>query len=131
MNTLQIKRGDIYYVVLDSVVGSEQDGIRPSIIVQNDVGNLHSPTTQIIPMTTQMKKHHLPTHVIISQSCGMDESSMALAEQLRTVDKSRLGAFVGRINQAEQFAIDKAVAISVGLLPPTTPVATAAMEVAA
>ena len=115
MNSPQIKRGDIFYVDLSPAQGSEQDGYRPSIIAQNDVGNTHSPTTQIIPLTTQDKKRTLPTHVTISKLCGLETESTALVEQLRTVDKSRLGEYVGRITPAEQLAIDKAIAISVGL----------------
>jgi len=111
----QIKRGEIYYINLGDTVGSEQDGIRPCIIVQNDIGNLYSPTTQVIPLTTQSKKTHLPTHALISSTCGLNADSIALVEQLRTVDKSRLGAFVGCINKMEQIVIDKAIAISMGL----------------
>ena len=111
----QITRGDIYYTDLGKTIGSEQSGVRPSLIVQNDVGNRHSPTTQIVPLTTQRKKASLPTHVRISPACGLDTSSIALVEQLRTVDKSRLDAYIGRISPNEQIAIDKALTISVGL----------------
>ena len=114
--THQIKRGEIYYTDLDPTQGSEQDGYRPCLIVQNDRGNTHSPTTQIVPLTTQSKKSNLPTHVLISKSCGLDTSSIALVEQLRTVDKIRLGEYVGCIGAAEQAAIDKALLISVGVM---------------
>ena len=100
-----IKRGDIYYAHLDTVVGSEQSGDRPTVIVQNDLGNLHSPTVVIVPLTRKMKKNNLPTHVLISQSRGLGADSLALAEQIRTVDRSRLGSYVGRISAAEQAAI--------------------------
>ena len=110
-----IKRGDIYYAHLDPVVGSEQGGLRPSIIVQNQMGNLHSPTVVIIPLTRKMKKNNLPTHVLISRSRGLGADSIALAEQIRTVDRSRLGSYVGRISAAEQANIDKALMISIGL----------------
>ena len=111
----QITRGDIYYAVLDSAIGSEQDGIRPVLVAQNNIGNRHSPTTQIVPLTTQHKKSNLPTHVQISSVCGLDADSIALAEQLRTIDKSRLGRYVGRISADEQAAIDTALSVSLGL----------------
>ena len=111
----QIIRGNIYYADLGKTVGSEQSGVRPSLIVQNDVGNQHSPTTQIVPLTTQRKKPGLPTHVRISPACGLDTASIALIEQLRTVDKSRLDAYVGRISQSEQTAVNRALVISLGL----------------
>lgn len=113
--TNQIKRGDIFYAVLDPTVGSEQDGIRPVLIVQNDVGNQFSPTVIVAPLTTKTKKSNLPTHVLIPQSCGLDTDSIALAEQLRTIDKSRLGAYIGHIGTDKQAAIDKALAVSIGL----------------
>ena len=113
--TPEIKRGDIYYANLNPVVGSEQGDRRPCIVVQNDTGNHHSPTVVIVPLTGKAKKHYLPTHVVIPQSCGLETSSMALAEQLRTIDRSRLGSYVGRIGTSEQTAIDKAIAISLGL----------------
>jgi len=111
----QITRGDIYYADLGKTIGSEQSGVRPSLIVQNNAGNRHSPTTQIVPLTTQRKKSSLPTHVRISSACGLDTASIALIEQLRTVDKSRLDAYVGRISQSEQTAVNRALVISIGL----------------
>ena len=111
----KITRGNIYYADLGKTTGSEQSGVRPSVIVQNDVGNLHSPTTQIVPLTTQRKKPSLPTHVLISSACGLDTASIALIEQLRTIDKSRLDAYIGRISSNEQTAINKALVISFGL----------------
>jgi len=111
----QPTRGSIYYVDLAGAVGSEQDGVRPALIVQNDIGNTHSPTTQIVPLTTQHKKINQPTHTRISNACGLSANSIALAEQLRTIDRSRLRGYVGRIGGTEQTAIDKAIAISLGL----------------
>ena len=115
MNTSKIRRGDIYYADLDPAQGSEQGGLRPVLIVQNDTGNAHSPTTQTVPLTTQTQKGRLPTHVRISKACGLSADSIALVEQLRTLDKSRLDAYVGRIRAKEQSAIDKALSVSVGL----------------
>ena len=110
-----IKRGDIYYATLDPVVGSEQGDTRPCVVVQNAMGNLHSPTVVIVPLTRKMKKNHLPTHVLISQSRGLGADSLALTEQIRTIDRSRLGGYVGQISAVEQTAIDKALSICVGL----------------
>ena len=129
--THQIKRGEIYYVELGKTIGSEQSGVRPSLIVQNDVGNLHSPTTQIIPLTTQRKKVGQPTQVIISSVRGIDPSSTALAEQLRTIDKQRIDAYIGRISSVELIAIDKAMSISLGMDAPTPEGGVGALEVAA
>jgi len=111
----KIARGNIYYTDLGETVGSEQSGLRPSLIVQNDTGNLHSPTTQIVPLTTQRKKSSQPTHVCISSACGLDTASIALVEQLRTIDKSRLDAYIGRISANEQTAVNKALVISLDL----------------
>jgi len=112
---MNIKRGEIYYADLNPVVGSEQDGLRPCLVVQNDIGNTHSPTVIIMPLTTTIKKIHLPTHVLLPRACGLETDSLALAEQIRTLDKSRLGEFVGQVGESEQTAIDKALAISIGL----------------
>jgi len=111
----QIKRGEIYYTDLGETLGSEQDGYRPCIVIQNDIGNLHSPTVIIASLTTQNKKANIPTHVFISSACGLDNDSIALAEQIRTVDKNRLGAYVGCISETEQVTLDNALAISIGL----------------
>jgi mRNA interferase MazF len=107
-----IKRGEIYYANLDPVVGSEQGGTRPCLVVQNAVGNLHSPTVIVTPLTKTIKKTDLPTHVLLSQACGLEADSLALAEQIRTLDKSRLGDYIGRVDMT---AIDIALAISIGL----------------
>ena len=111
----RLLRGEIYYANLNPVVGSEQGGIRPVLIIQNDIGNTFSPTVVVAPLTRQTKKSRLPVHVRIPKSCGLDADSLALAEQLRTIDRSRLGNFVGRIGAYEQAVMDRALAISVGL----------------
>lgn len=109
----QIKRGEIYYVNLCPVVGSEQGGIRPVVILQNDKGNFHSTTTIIAPITGELDKPYLPTHVIF-KSDYMKKESMVLLEQIRTIDKSRLGRFVGTMNNKTMKRIDKAILISLG-----------------
>ena len=129
--TRMIKRGEIYYVELGKTIGSEQSGLRPSLIVRNDVGNLHSPTTQIIPLTTQRKKVGQPTQAIISSVRGIDPASTALAEQLRTIDKQRIDAYIGRISSVEQAAIDKAMSTSLGMGVPTPEAGIGILEVAA
>jgi mRNA interferase MazF len=112
----KIKRGEIYYVMLGKSVGSEQAGNRPCIIVQNDTGNAHSTTTQIVPLTGRRERPTQPTHVVISSASGLDVISIAMVEQMRTVDKQRLGKYIGNINDSEQAQLDTAIAISVGLV---------------
>lgn len=91
------KRFEIYYANLDPVIGSEQGGHRPVLVIQNDVGNAHSPTTIVALITTAPTKHTIPTHVWLNPSCGLPRNSMVLCEQIRTIDKSRLGRRVGRV----------------------------------
>ncbi len=111
---LEIKRGEIYYAELSPVVGSEQGGNRPVVILQNDKGNLHSRTTIIAAITSELEKPHLPTHVIFTADC-MEKTSMVLLEQIRTIDKSRLGNYVGVMDTQTMQRIDHAIAVSFGL----------------
>ena len=99
-NILCVKRGDIYYADLRPVVGSEQGGVRPVLIVQNDIGNKFSPTTIVVPLTTRNKKSNVPTHSEIHKDInnGLKEDSIALCEQLRTIDKERLKNKVGSVD---------------------------------
>lgn len=110
----QIKRGEIYYANLCPIVGSEQGGVRPVVILQNDKGNLHSTTTIVAPITGELDKPYLPTHVIF-KSDSMKKESMVLLEQIRTIDKSRLGKFVGTMDNKTMKRIDKAILISFGI----------------
>lgn len=110
----QIKRGKIYYANLCPIVGSEQGGIRPVVILQNDKGNLNSTTTIIAPITSELDKAYLPTHIIFKSDC-MKKESMVLLEQIRTIDKSRLGRFVGIMDDKTMKRIDKAILISLGV----------------
>jgi len=116
MRASQIKRGDIYYANLNPVIGSEQGDTRPVLIVQNDIGNAYSPTTVAIPLTRKIEKNRLPTHVLIPRSCGLDANSLALMEQIRTIDRLRLGTYVGRIGAKKQAEVDKALSVCVGLV---------------
>ena len=111
-----MKKGDIYYADLSPVVGSEQGGNRPVLIVQNDVGNRYSPTVIVAAITSQTGKASLPTHIRISmQESGLPKSSVALLEQIRTIDKSRLKQYVGRISKNEMAMVDKAIQVSFGI----------------
>ena len=112
-----IKRGDIFYADLRPVVGSEQGGIRPVLIIQNDVGNRHSPTVICAAITSKMNKAKLPTHIEIDASAyGIERDSVILLEQLRTIDKKRLETYIGRLEEKHIRRIDHALAVSVGLI---------------
>lgn len=112
----EISRGDIYYADLRPVIGSEQGGIRPVLILQNNVGNRHSPTVIAAPITSKMGKPRLPTHVSLDKHTeGLHCGSIVLLEQLRTIDKSRLREPVGALDTSEMERIDQALGVSVGL----------------
>jgi len=115
MQKRQIRRGDIYYAELNPVVGSEQGDNRPVLIVSNDTGNNHSPTVIVTPLTGNLRKNPLPTHVLIPRTCGLDRDSLMLAEQIRTIDRVRLGEHIGHIDGVIWQTIDKALAVCVGL----------------
>jgi len=110
-----ILRGDLYYADLNPVVGSEQGGIRPVLIIQNNVGNKHSPTIIIAAITSKAMKATLPTHHILNAQSGLDRESIVLLEQIRTIDKRRLKEYVGALGQEDMLAVDKALAVSIGL----------------
>lgn len=111
----QFLRGEIYYVELDPIVGSEQGGNRPALVVQNDVGNLHSPTIIIAPITSK-KKPELPTHIYIDRGTGLRKGSVVLLEQLRTIDKARVGDFVCTLNKELLAKINRGLLISCGVI---------------
>ena len=112
-----IKRGDMFYADLSPVVGSEQGGIRPVLIIQNDMGNKHSPTVIAAAITSQTGKTKLPTHIEIgSQNNGLKADSVVLAEQIRTIDKSRLKEKIGHIDDENLMKkINNALELSIGL----------------
>lgn len=111
-----VKRGDIYYADLSPVVGSEQGGMRPVLIVQNNTGNKHSPTVIAAAITSQIGKARLPTHIELeAQSYGLSRDSVVLLEQIRTIDKSRLKERMGKIDDGLMNRIDSAIAVSFGL----------------
>jgi mRNA interferase MazF len=111
-----VKRGDIFYADLSPVVGSEQGGTRPVLIVQNDMGNKHSPTVIAAAITSQMNKARLPTHIeLMGPAVGLTKNSVVLLEQIRTIDKKRLREHMGRLDENMMNQVDNAIAVSFGL----------------
>jgi mRNA interferase MazF len=115
VNSKTIKRGDIYYADLGQTVGSEQGFSRPVLVVQNNVGNRYSPTIIIAPLTGNIRKTNMPTHVFIPRVGGLRHDSLALVEQLRAVDRMRLDGYVGCISEESQMEIDTALAVAIGI----------------
>ena len=114
-----VKRGDIFYADLSPVVGSEQGGVRPVLIIQNDCGNRHSPTVICAAITSRMNKAKLPTHVELDAiQCRMAKDSVILLEQVRTIDKRRLREHMGRLDDAHMSLVNDAIAVSFGLNEP-------------
>ena len=113
---MMVRRGEIYYADLSPVVGSEQGGVRPVLIVQNDIGNRHSPTVIAAAITSQKDKAKLPTHIPVSaDSCGLTKDSIELLEQIRTIDKRRLKDRMGELDTTSMTQINNALQISFGL----------------
>ncbi len=113
---MTVKRGDIYYADLSPVVGSEQGGIRPVLIVQNDLGNKFSPTVIAAAITSQKDKTRLPTHIALSShDCGLARDSVVLLEQIRTIDKRRLKERMGKLDDDSMNQVNRALSISFGL----------------
>ena len=111
-----VKRGDIYYADLSPVIGSEQGGVRPVLIVQNDVGNKYSPTVIAAAITSQINKAKMPTHIEIgAENYGLNKDSVILLEQIRTIDKQRLREKIGRLSDDLMDGVDRAIGISFGL----------------
>lgn len=111
-------RGDVYFADLSPVIGSEQGGFRPVLVVQNDIGNKYSPTVIISAITSQIQKARLPTHVELpAHFSGLDRDSVVLLEQVRTIDKKRLKRHVSHLDEEIMAKVDESLAISVGLKP--------------
>ena len=109
------KRGDIYYATLNPYRGSEQGGHRPVLVVQNDIGNLHSPTLIIAPMTSRLYKKNLPTHYLVKRARGLMQPSLVLLEQIRTIDKSRVIGYMGKLEKGDLDKIDTMIRTSLGM----------------
>ena len=114
MEEREIRRGDIYYADLSPVVGSEQGGVRPVLVIQNNTGNAYSPTVIVAAVTSQPKTK-LPTHVILRDRKGLEKNSVVLLEQVRTIDKSRLREYVGILDRQQMLKVDKALRTSTGV----------------
>ena len=116
VNRLNIRRGDIYYADLSPVVGSEQGGIRPVLIVQNDVGNRYSPTVIAAAITSRTDKSKLPTHIdVFADKFGLEKNSVILLEQIRTLDKKRLREKMGHLDESVMDKVNSAISVSFGL----------------
>lgn len=110
-----IKRGELYYADLSPVIGSEQGGVRPVLILQNDIGNKYSPTVIVAAITSQINKAKLPTHIeLSSQDYSIPKDSVILLEQIRTIDKKRLQQCLGQLNEAKMEQVNRAMLISLG-----------------
>ena len=111
-----VKRGDIYYADLSPVVGSEQGGIRPVLVIQNDIGNKYRPTVIAAAITSQINKAKMPTHIeLAAKDYGLNKDSVILLEQIRTIDKRRLREKIGRIDDGLMASVNNALSISFGL----------------
>lgn len=110
-----IRRGDLFYADLNPVVGSEQGGIRPVLVIQNDVGNHFSPTVVAAAITSRKAKNSLPTQILLENVPWLAPTSLLLLEQLRTIDRKRLRGYIGRISKEKMLEVDAALAISIGI----------------
>jgi mRNA interferase MazF len=116
-NPLIVKRGDVYFADLSPVVGSEQGGVRPVLVLQNDIGNRFSPTVIVAAITAQIQKAKLPTHVEIdAKRYGFERDSVILLEQIRTIDKQRLTDKISHLDEEMMEKVDEALQISLGLI---------------
>ena len=111
---MNVKRGELYYADLSPVVGSEQGGVRPDLVVQNDTGNKYSPTVIAAAVTSRINKAKLPTHIELPQAYGLQKDSVILLEQIRTIDKKRLMSRIGQLPPATMSRVNKAILISLG-----------------
>jgi mRNA interferase MazF len=111
----EVIRGEMYFADLSPTIGSEQDGVRPVLVLSNDTGNRYSPTAVIAAITGKPKKTKLPTHYMLPAMRGLYIPSVVLCEQIRTIDKSRLRTYIGTLDEITMRGIDRAIAVSMGL----------------
>ena len=111
-----IKHGDIYYAEFDKYIGSEICGTRPVLVLQNDIGNTHSPTIIVAGISSHIKKMYLPTHVLIDEECGLKKKSVILLEQIHTIDRKRLCGYVGTLSNTTMKRVNRAIKISLGMV---------------
>lgn len=112
-----VKRGELYFADLSPVVGSEQGGIRPVLVVQNDIGNKYSPTVIAAAVTSKLNKAKLPTHIeLCAKEYGLEKDSVVLLEQIRTIDKTRLKEKIGELSEIKMNQVNKAMMISLGVI---------------
>ena len=111
----KICRGDMFYADLRPVIGSEQGGVRPVLVIQNDIGNMHSPTIIVAAMSGNLDKTKLPTHYQVNAYAGLKEESVVLLEQIRTIDKKRLKDYIGRLCRKDMDGIDQCIILSLEL----------------
>ena len=111
---MRIRRGEIYFAELKDGKGSEQAGLRPVLVVQNDIGNMYAPTVIVIPITSEIKRD-MPTHVDLGSEYGLYAECIALAEQITTLDNSRLGDYIGTVDDMKMLEVDKALKVSLGV----------------
>lgn len=109
MENYEIKKGDVYFASLNPIIGSEQDGERPVVVVQNNLANKHSPTIIVVPITTVLKRMELPTHIPISKNKFLKRDSMILIEQIRAIDKKRIKAYLGHLKPEQMKLVDNAI----------------------
>lgn len=113
---MEVHRGEVFYADLSPVVGSEQGGVRPVLIIQNEIGNRHSPTVIAAAITSRQDKNRLPTHINVrADRCGLSKDSIVLTEQIRTLDKRRLREKMGSLDEKAMRHVDEALAVSFGL----------------
>ena len=115
MEQRDIKRGDIYYADLSPAIGSEQAGLRPVIVLQNDIGNKYSPVVIVAAITSKQKSKGMKTHIKIGRNCGLDRDSVIMLEHIRTIDKSRLEKYISSADDADMYKVNKGIIVSFGL----------------
>lgn len=113
----KVRRGEIFYADLGETVGSEQYGVRPVLIIQNDKGNENGPTTVVVGITSKLKKMHLPTHLYLGKRFGLSKESVLIAEQIITLDWQRIKGYIGTVDNVTMERVEEAIEISLGMKP--------------